>query len=120
MSGGDLAALIAAAAFVVLVIVLAFPLIKLGKTLDDAGAKIREVSDSLVPLLSELTETVKSTNRHLTKIYLITDSIQEVTTTVNSLLMAFTDAVGGPLLRVAEIVRGIGGLFGTKKKPSKK
>ena len=45
MSAGQIAALIAAGAFVVLVGLLAVPLIKLGRTLDEATLAIRKASD---------------------------------------------------------------------------
>ena len=62
MSVGDVAGLIAAVAFVLLVGVLAIPLIKLGGVLDETRHMIKGVSDETVPLLNEVTTTVTTAN----------------------------------------------------------
>jgi uncharacterized protein YoxC len=115
MNGAELAALICAGAVVVLVIFLVSMLLKLSKLLDAASATIRETGDSLVPLLTELTETTKSTNKQLEKIDVITDSVVDATGNLSSLISSFTSTIGGPLLRVGEIVRGVTSLMGKKK-----
>jgi uncharacterized protein YoxC len=116
MNGADLAAIICAGAFSVLVIALVVVLVKLAKFVDVASATIRETGDSLVPLLDELTEATQTTNRQLEKIDVITDSVLETTSNISSLVGSLTDTIGGPLLRVGEIVRGVTGLLGKKKK----
>ena len=60
MSIGDVAGLIAALAFVLLVGFLAYPLIKLGKVFDETRNTIRELSEETVPLITEVTATVGS------------------------------------------------------------
>jgi hypothetical protein len=115
MNGADVAALIWAIAFAVLVIFLVVVLLKLAKVLDAASATIRETGDSLIPLLTELTETTKSTNKQLEKIDVITDNVVDATTNLSSLINSFTRTIGGPLLRVGEIVKGVSGLIGKKK-----
>lgn len=116
MNGADLAATICAIAFSVLVIALVLVLVKLSRVIDVASATIRETGDSLVPLLDELTEATQSANRQLEKIDVITDSVVETATSVSSLISTLTDTIGGPLLRVGEIVRGVTGLLGRKSK----
>lgn len=116
MSGADLTAIIFASGFTVLVIALVVVLVKLARLVDVASATIRETGDSLVPLLDELTEATQSTNRQLEKIDVITDSVVETTTNISALLSTLTETIGGPLLRVGEIVRGVTGLLGRKKK----
>ena len=48
---GEIAGLIAAGAFVLLVLLLAIPLLKLGKTLDEATLTIRQTHEAAAPLL---------------------------------------------------------------------
>ena len=55
MSVGDIAGLIAAIAFVLLVGLLAIPLLKLGKVLDEARRLVRNVTDETVPLINGVT-----------------------------------------------------------------
>ena len=115
MNGADLATLFCAGAFVVLVAAIVIVLVKLGKLVDVASATIRETGDSLIPLLNELTETTKQTNRQLEKIDQITENVVDATTNLSSLINSFTNSIGGPLLRVGEIIRSVTGLIGKKK-----
>ncbi|MEY3317078.1 MAG: hypothetical protein RLZZ503_280 [Actinomycetota bacterium] len=115
MNGADVAALIWAGAFAVLVIFLVIVLIKVSKLLDATSATIRETGETVGPFLVELTETTKLTNKQLEKIDVITDNVVDATTNLNSLITTFTTTVGGPLQRVSEIVRSVSGLIGKKK-----
>ncbi len=115
MNGAELAALICAGAVVVLVTFLVLVLLKVSKLLDAASASIRETGESLIPLLTELTETTKSTNKQLEKIDVITDSVVDATGNLSSLISSFTTTIGGPLLRVGEIIRGVSSFMGKKK-----
>jgi hypothetical protein len=49
------------------------------------------------------------------KIDVITDSVVDATGNLSSLITSFTTTIGGPLLRVGEIIRGVSGLMGKKK-----
>ena len=112
----DTAATIAAAAFCVLVVALVVVLLKISRFIDSASATIRETGDALIPLLTELTETTQQANRQLAKIDVITENVVETTTNLTSLISSFTNSIGGPLLRVGEIIRSVSGLIGKKKK----
>ena len=112
----DIAATIAAIAFCVLVVFLVVVLLKISKFIDSASATIRETGDALIPLLSELTETTQQANKQLAKIDVITENVVETTTNLTSLISSFTNSIGGPLLRVGEIIRSVTGLIGKKKK----
>jgi uncharacterized protein YoxC len=57
MSGGDVAALIAAGGFVLLVLFVAVPLLKLGRVLDETRNSIRDLNETVSPLLSEPTSS---------------------------------------------------------------
>jgi uncharacterized protein YoxC len=115
MNGAEIAALIAAGAFAVLVTFMVLVLLKLSRLLDDASATIRETGETVIPLLTELTETTKSTNKQLEKIDVITDSVVDATGNLSSLISSFTTTIGGPLLRVGEIIKSVSGLLGKKK-----
>ncbi len=68
MSGGAIAALIAAGAFVVLVLLLAVPLLKVGRTLDEATLAIRKTHDGVGPLLADAQQTVEALNTQLVQV----------------------------------------------------
>lgn len=115
MSAGDVAGLIAAIAFVLLVGVLAVPLIKLGKVLDEARVTIRGVSDQTVPLLAEVTTTVSSTNQQIEKVDVVTTNAAQVATNVSALTALFAATLGGPVVRVAAFTFGVRQAFSGRK-----
>jgi len=78
VSFGELAGLIAALAFVLLVGVLAYPLYKLGKVFDEARLSVRELSGGAVPLLEEVTTTVSTANGQLVRVDTITRNVADV------------------------------------------
>jgi uncharacterized protein YoxC len=107
MSAGEIAGLIAAVAFVLLVGVLAVPLIKLGSVLDETRKMIKGVSDETVPLLNEVTTTVTTTNAQLVRVDAITSNVQSVTTNVSALTALFAATLGTPVVKVAAFTYGV-------------
>jgi uncharacterized protein YoxC len=115
MSGGDIAGIIASSGFVLLVLFIGVPLVKLGKVLDSTTDSIREVSAEVTPLLSELTETVQATNKQLAKVDVITENVSEVTGNVSAMVSLFTSAVGSPLVKIAGVASGFRSILKSKK-----
>jgi uncharacterized protein YoxC len=107
MSAGEIAGLIAAVAFVLLVGVLAIPLVKLGGVLDETRSMIKGVSDETVPLLNEVTTTVSTTNAQLVKVDAITSNVVQVTTNVSALTAVFAATLGSPVIKVAAFSYGV-------------
>ncbi|MEF2979152.1 DUF948 domain-containing protein [Subtercola sp. YIM 133946] len=101
MSGGDIAGLIAAGVFAVLVAILALPLVKLGKVFDETTLAIRDASKGLAPILEESTTTIQEANKQLARVDVITTNVAEVTGNVNSLVALFAASLGGPLIKLA-------------------
>ena len=107
MSAGEIAGLIAAVAFVLLVGIMAIPLVKLGSVFDETRRAIRGVSDETVPLLSEVTTTVTTTNAQLVRVDAITSNVQAVTTNVSALTALFAATLGSPVVKVAAFTYGV-------------
>ena len=101
MTGGDIAGLIAAGVFLVLTLLLAVPLLKLGGVFDELRVGIRESVNSLTPTLAETQITVKEANKQLEKVDVITTNVAETTTNVSSLVSLTAATVGGPLIKLA-------------------
>lgn len=104
---GGVAGIIAAVAFVALVTALAYPLIKLGKVLDETRLTVRGISDGALPLLSEVTTTVASTNQQLGKVDTITDNVAQVSTNVSALTALFAATLGSPVVKMAAFSYGV-------------
>ncbi|MFB2556014.1 DUF948 domain-containing protein [Herbiconiux liangxiaofengii] len=101
MTGGDIAGLIAAGVFAVLVGLIAVPLLKLGGVFDQTRDSIKDVSDGITPILAESTVTVQEANKQLARVDAITRNVEEVTGNVTSLVSLFAASVGGPLIKIA-------------------
>ena len=112
MSVGEVAGLIAACALLILVGLLAYPILKLGKVLDETRIMVKGVSDSSVPLLGEVTTTVATTNAQLAKVDTITDNATTVTTNAAALASLFAATAGGPLVKAAAFTYGVRRAFG--------
>ncbi|MDP9395006.1 MAG: DUF948 domain-containing protein [Actinomycetota bacterium] len=115
MSAGEIAGLVAAFAFVLLVGFTAVPLLKLGKVLDQTRFAIRDVAHETLPLIDEVTTTVSTTNQQLAKVDAITTTVQEATTNVSALTAAFAATLGGPVVKVAAFTYGVRRALGDRR-----
>ena len=112
MSGGDIAGLIAAGVFAVLVGLLAIPIVKLGRVFDETSDTIRSVKESATPLFEEATITITETNKQLARVDAITSSVEEATANLSSLVALFAATVGGPLIKIAGFSAGVRAALG--------
>jgi uncharacterized protein YoxC len=104
---GGIAALIAAGAFVLLVLLLAIPLLKLGKTLDEATLAIRKTHEGATPILTEAQTTVANVNNQLDQVEGITRGVSSITNNAAALTSIVSATVGSPLIKVAAFSYGV-------------
>jgi len=120
MSVGDVAGLIAAIAFVLLVGVLAVPLVKLGRTFDAATESVKELTDHTLPVLDETATLVASGNTQLENIDTVTTAAAQVSENVSALTALFAATLGSPMIKVAAFSYGVrqalGGLSSSARK----
>jgi uncharacterized protein YoxC len=107
MSGGAIAALVAAIAFCVLVILLAVPLLKLGRTLDEATLAMRKTHDGVGPLLAEAQQTMQSVNQQLTQVEGIAENVNAMTTNVAAMTSVVSSTLGSPMIKAAAFTYGV-------------
>ncbi|WP_415856626.1 DUF948 domain-containing protein [Sinomonas sp. G460-2] len=107
MSGSDIAGLIAAGVFAVLVALLAVPIVKLGKVFDELRGSIRTLADGATPLLDEVTSTVSTTHEQLKKVDGIAANVSDATANVSALSSLVAATVGSPLVKVASFTYGV-------------
>ncbi|WP_125610406.1 DUF948 domain-containing protein [Specibacter cremeus] len=119
MSGADIAGLIAAGVFAVLVALLAVPIVKLGHVFDEMRSTIKQISDGATPLIDEVTTTVSTTNAQLTKVDDISTNISDATANISALSSLFAATLGRPLIKVAAFSYGVREAFaGRGAKPA--
>ena len=121
MNPGEIAGLIAAGAFLMLVVVLAVPILKLGRTVDAATHAINDVVDRTGPLLTNVNTTVENVNTalgqvqvsldgvnvQLAKVDTMTEHAQNVTANVANLVTVVSAAAANPLVKVASFGYGL-------------
>ena len=121
VTAGEIAGLIAAGAFLMLVLVLAVPILKLGRTVDAATQAINDMNDRSGPLLGNVTETVENVNTalgqvqvsldgvniQLAKVDTMTEHAQNITASVANLVTVVSAAAANPLIKVASFGYGL-------------
>ena len=107
MSGGAIAGLIAAGAFVLLVLLLAIPLLKLGRTLDEATLAIRKTHEGAAPILADAQATVTQVNLQLEQVEGIARNVNAMTTNVAAMTNIVSSTLGSPLIKTAAFTYGV-------------
>ncbi|MGH8960386.1 MAG: DUF948 domain-containing protein [Jatrophihabitantaceae bacterium] len=107
MSGGAVAALIAAIAFALLVLLLAIPLLKLGRTLDEATLAIRKTHEGAAPLLDEAQGTMTQVNAQLVQVEGITKNVSAMTSNAAAVSAVVSSTLGNPMIKAAAFSYGV-------------
>jgi len=115
VSLGDIAGMIAALAFAYLVFRTGSVIGKAGQVLDEARSGVQGVSEQTVPLLSQVTDTVASTNEQIVRVDAITTNVATMSANVSALTSLFAAALGGPVVKVAAFSYGVRSAFGRRR-----
>ncbi len=107
VSIGDIAGVIAALAFAYLVLRLGGLIGKAGKVLDETSIGVHGLSAQTVPLLSQVTDTVASTNEQIVRLDTISANLSSMSTNLNALTSLFAATVGSPVVKVAAFTYGV-------------
>jgi uncharacterized protein YoxC len=107
VSAGEIAGLIAAGALVLLVVLVAVPLLKLGRTLDETTLTIRQVREQSAPILTQANTTVTHVNSNLERVDDITGNAANVSSNVAALTSVVAATLGSPLIKVAAFSYGV-------------
>ncbi|MFJ8580778.1 DUF948 domain-containing protein [Micromonospora sp. NPDC093277] len=117
----EVAALVAAIAFAMLVLILTLPILRLRHTVDAATRMINDLNDRTAPLLGDVNATVKNVNTaleqaqttldgvnlQLAKVDTMTTHAQNVTANVANLAAVVSAAAANPLVKVAAFGYGV-------------
>jgi uncharacterized protein YoxC len=121
VDGGQIAALIAAGAFLMLVLVLAVPILRLRHTVDAVTKAIEDLNDHTAPLLGNADTTIQNVNTalnqvhtsldgvnlQLAKVDTITGHAQTVSASVANLAGIVSAAAANPMVKVAAFGYGV-------------
>jgi uncharacterized protein YoxC len=107
LTGGQVAALIAAVAFALLMLALTYVVLKLSKTVEETQRLVAGLTDKTVPLLGEVTTSVTHVNKELVRVDAITANVQSMTGNVSALTSLFAATLGSPIIKVAAFSYGV-------------
>lgn len=123
MTVGEIAGLIAAGAFLLLVGALAVPILKLGRTVDAATRAITEITDQAVPILASaqvtldgVNEALGGVNQQLEKVDTLTGHVSTMTGNVSTLTSLFAATLGSPLVKAAAFSYGLRSAVTSRRK----
>lgn len=103
MGVGEVAGLIAAIAFAVLAGFLIYPLIRLGKLLDQISLTVKQTGDHALPTLDESVTTIKQVNRSLQDVNEISSAASTTANNIGALTDLYGSFLGKPLIKVASV-----------------
>jgi uncharacterized protein YoxC len=121
VDGGQIAALIVAGAFLMLVLVLAVPILRLRHTVDAATKAIEDLNDRTAPLLGNANTAIENVNTALTQVHTSLDGVnlqlakvdtitghaQAVSANVANLATVVSAAAANPLAKLAAFGYGV-------------
>lgn len=107
MSGGEVALMIIATFWAILVAFLALVLVKLVKVLREATRLVSDIADRTPPLLDEMTDAVRATNAQLARVDQIAGNVQTMSTNATALSSTVAATIGGPLVKTAAFSYGV-------------
>lgn len=107
LTGGQLAALIVAVFWAILVSFLSYALVRLAGVLSEATKLVSGVTDRTLPLLDEVTTTVTHVDGQVERMDSITRDVESVTGNASKLSALVTAILGGPMVRAAGLTYGV-------------
>ncbi|MEO3755670.1 DUF948 domain-containing protein [Streptomyces sp. B6B3] len=107
MSGGEVAGLLVAVFWAILVSFLAVALVRLAQALRAATTLVHQVTERAVPLLGEASDTVRAAQGQLDRVETITADVQEAAANASALSTTVASTFGGPLVKVAAFGYGV-------------
>ncbi|MBC3841625.1 DUF948 domain-containing protein [Streptacidiphilus sp. 4-A2] len=117
MSGGEVAGLVVAVFWAVLVTLLAVVLIRLAAALRQATELVAAVTERTVPLLDEAAETLRAANDQLVRVDSITADVQDAAANAHALSSTMAAALGGPLVKLSAFSYGVRSAVARQRAP---
>lgn len=97
---GQIAGLLVAIAFAILVYYSIKPLRKLSKVLDELAGSLKELTEHTLPAIDEAAKTVAEANSQVRKLDVITDAAARTTQDISAMTTLVTSTVGAPFVAV--------------------
>lgn len=107
LSAGELAGLLVAIFWAVLVCFMAVVLLRLTRLLNETTKSVAELSDRLAPLLDDMGRTVSEANRRLAEAEVISDNVRTASGDLVKITGAVSMLFAIPLIKVSALWHGM-------------
>jgi hypothetical protein len=107
LTGEQLAGLIVAVFWAILVSFLAYALLKLARLLTETTKLVADLGEQAGPLLDDLTDTIGKASEQLGRTEAITRQMAGVSQNVSAVTTVMSSVVGGPLVKAAAFSYGV-------------
>jgi len=114
VSGGEVAGILVAVFWAILVSFLAVALARLAQTLRATTRLVADVTEQAVPLLADASAAVRSAQTQIDRVDAKASDVQEVTSNASALSSTVASTFGGPLVKVAAFGYGVRRAIGRK------
>ncbi len=112
---GGIAGLIAAVAFVALVIALIRPIGKLAGVIDRLADAVTELTEHTLPAIDEAAQTVRDANGQIARLDTITSAAARTSEDISAMTTLITSTVAAPILATRRGVNKVKSAFGKEK-----
>ncbi|MCW2900541.1 MAG: hypothetical protein JWO67_2806 [Streptosporangiaceae bacterium] len=112
LSGGQVAGLIVAVFWAILVCSLAYVLVKLARLLVETTKMVSDLGDQAGPLLEDMTKTVEQAGEQLDRVDMITKGVAGVSQNVSTVSTVVSSVMSGPLVKGAAFAYGVRKVLG--------
>ncbi|WP_214108986.1 DUF948 domain-containing protein [Acrocarpospora catenulata] len=116
LTAGEVAGLIVALFWAILVCFLAYVLVKLARLLTETTQAVAQLGERVGPLLDEIGHTVAETNRQLVAVEEITENMRHASGDVAKLTGVASTLVATPLVKLSSLAHGVRAAL-TRRRP---
>ncbi|ETK30465.1 DUF948 domain-containing protein, partial [Microbispora sp. ATCC PTA-5024] len=107
LTAGELAGLVVAIFWAILVCFMAVVLVRLARLLTETTKSVAELSDRLAPLLDDMSQTVSEANRRLVAVEAVTENVREVSGNMVKITSVVSALVAGPVIKISALGHGL-------------
>lgn len=115
LTGGEVAAIVAAVVWAVLATFMCVALVKLTRLISEMTKAVSELGERTAPLLEDVASTVERTNVSLERMEEITANVQTASEDVSTMTSLTRSVVTGPLVKVASFSYGVRRVLGQRR-----
>ncbi|MEO3809152.1 DUF948 domain-containing protein [Sphaerisporangium sp. B11E5] len=118
LTAGEVAGLIVALFWAILVCFLAMVLVKLARLIDQTAKSVADLNERVVPLLEDVSLTVAETNRQLVAVEAIAGNMREASGNVARVTGVASTLFATPLIKASALIHGVRGALAGRRRPS--